>query len=150
MGAVLGDVKGPRVSRLVFFGVAIAVALAFLRVGQRLELGTTLGPPPPPAPCLLSAPTGFVLLDRVDSLESCGARLEAVYLQGGQPVAGAYGGLRLFADAQGIDTALEHGPRETLITPAMRIDVDATLRELMARRDQRLALQISVVRPPEE
>ena len=148
MQAVLGDARKQPGGRALFCGVAVAVALVFLRVGNVLELGATLGPPPPPAPCLLSAPTGFVLLDRVDNLESCGARLEAVYLENGVPVTGAYGGIQVFVDGRGVDAVFDHGPRQTLIPPQMRAYVDATLRELMAKRDEQPAMQVSVVRLP--
>jgi len=147
MGATLRDVtKGPKASPLVFFGVAIAVALSIFRVGQKLDFSSTPRPPPPPAPCLIEAAEGYVLLDRVDSLENCGARLEAVYLESGRPVTGAYGGMNVFADRAGIDTSLAHGPRETLITPPMRQWIDSTLVKLMTARDQRPGMQIGVVR----
>jgi hypothetical protein len=149
MEAVLGDVTKRREARPgVFLSVAVAVAGAFFAIGGMHLLGSPPRPAPPPSPCLVQEAQGLVLLDRVDNLESCGARLEAVYLESDEPVLGAYGGLRVFADANGIDAASAHGPRATLITPQMRAYVDQTLRELMARRDQRPAMQVSVVRLP--
>lgn len=149
MEVVLGDVgKRPEARPDVFLSVLVAVTGAFFAIGHMHLLGSTPRPAPPPSPCLVQATAGFELLDRVDSLENCGARLEAIYLENDEPVVGAYGGLRVFADAQGIDAAAPHGPRQTLITPQMRAYVDQTLRTLMAMRDERPQMQISVVRPP--
>jgi hypothetical protein len=149
MGSVLGDVtKTPRVSLLLFFSVAIGVALVIFRLGQRIDFSSAPPTPHAPSPCLIQEARGYVLLDQVDSLENCGARLEAVYRESGQGASGAYGGLRVFADSAGIDSAFEHGPRVTLIAPQMRQWVDATLDKLIAARDgQAPAMHIGVVRP---
>ena len=83
----------------------------------------------------------------MDGLESCGARLEAVYLQNGEPVSGGYNGMRLYADAQGIADAQANGPRQTLIAPWMRHQIDAEIRRLMRKRDGDTGMQITVVKP---
>jgi hypothetical protein len=148
MDDVLGRTTKPvRSPPALVFGVALVVALAFYNIGRKPIFG---GSPPPPdqaSPCLISGPEGLGLLDYTDSLDDCGVQLEAMYLQGGQPVAGGFNGLRLFADDQGIDTAQLHGPRERLIAPWKRHEIDAELSRLMGVRNGESQMQISVVRP---
>jgi hypothetical protein len=146
MNAVLGRTTKPvKSSPLVFYAVALAVAVIFLNIGGKPLLGGIPRPPPPPAPCLLSGPGGLKPLGYTDSLENCGVQLEAVWLQDGEPVTGAYNGLRLFVDDQGIDTAQWRGPRERLIAPWMRLQIDNELHRLMRLREGQ-RMQISVVK----
>jgi hypothetical protein len=116
-------------------------------IGNKPLLGGVPRPAPAPAPCLIQGPSGFETLDHVDSLENCGVRLEAVYLEDGRPVSGGYNGMRLFVDDQGIDDAQSDGPRQRLIAPWMRHQIDDELHRLMRARDGQSGMQISVVRP---
>ena len=149
MENVLGRTTKPVTSSpALVFGVALVVALVFYNIGRKPILGGVPRPAPPPAPCLMVGSAGPSLLDHTDSLEDCGVRLEAIYLEDGQPVTGGYNGLRLFVDDQGIDTAQMDGPRARLIAPWMRVQIDAELRRLMRVRDGGGSqMQISVVRP---
>lgn len=128
-------------------GVALTVAAVFCMIGQRHIIGGVPRPAPPPAPCLVSRAGGPRLLDRTDSLENCGVRLEAIYLEDEQPVTGDYSGLRLFVDDRGIDAAQSDGPRERLIAPWRRVQIDAKLRRLMRVRDGQTGMQVTVVKP---
>jgi SH3-like domain-containing protein len=74
-------------------------------------------------------------------------RLEAVYLEAGRPVSGGYNGMRLFVDDQGIDDAQSDGPRQRLIAPWMRSQIDDELRRLMRKRDGQTGMQITMVKP---
>jgi hypothetical protein len=148
MDAVLGRTTRPVTSPpALVFGVALGVALIFYMIGQKPLLGGVPRPAPPPAPCLIAGPGGFETLDHVDSLENCGVRLEAVYLESGRPVTGGYNGMRLYADDQGIDDAQSDGPRQRLIAPWMRVQIDAELRRLMRVRDGQSRMQIMMVKP---
>lgn len=148
MDAVLGRTTKPVTSPpALVFGVALAVALSFYMIARKPLLGGMPRPAPPPAPCLIAGPQGLRPLDNVDSLENCGVQLEAVYLEEGQPISGGYNGLRLFVDDQGIDTAQLDGPRQRLIAPWMRVQIDAQLRRLMRARDGASGLQITMVKP---
>jgi hypothetical protein len=148
MDAILGRTTKPvKSSPVLFYAVATAVVAVFFRVGGLPLLGGVPRPAPPPSACLMSGAGGLQPLDNTDSLENCGVRLEAVYLQEGEPVSGAYNGLRLFVDDQGIDTAQPHGPRERLIAPWLRVQIDNELHRLMRARDGG-RMQISVVREP--
>jgi hypothetical protein len=149
MNAVLGRTTKPVTSPpALVFAIALGVALIFYMIGQKPLLGGIPRPAPPPAPCLISGPGGFETLDHVDSLENCGVRLEAVYLQNGLPVSGGYNGMRLYVDDQGIDDAQSDGPRQRLIAPWMRHQIDEELRRLMRVRDGQSGMQITVVRRP--
>jgi hypothetical protein len=148
MDAVLGRTTKPVTSPPVLVaGVALVVALTFYGIARKPLLGGIPRPAPPPSPCLISGPSGLRPLDTVDSLENCGVQLEAVYLQDGQPVSGGYNGLRLFVDARGIDSAQLDGPRQRLIAPWMRDQIDTELRRLMRNRDGASGMQITMVRP---
>jgi hypothetical protein len=148
MDAVLGRTTKPVTSPpALVFAVALAVAVSFYMIGQKPLLGGIPRPAPPPAPCLIATPGGLETLDHVDSLENCGVRLEAIYLENGRPVSGGYNGLRLFVDDQGIDDAQLHGPRQTLIAPWMRGQIDEQLRRLIRVRDGQSAMQITMVKP---
>jgi hypothetical protein len=148
MDAVLGRTTKPVTSPpALVFAIALAVAVAFYLVGNKPLLGGIPRPAPPPAACLISGPQGFKPLDYVDSLENCGVKLEAVYLEDGQPVSGGYNGMRLYADSQGIDDAQSDGPRQTLIAPWMRRQIDDELLRLMRKRDGASGMQISLVKP---
>ena len=117
--------------------VALAIASATLVAGGTIFIGRNPGPAPDPAACLVSSSAGLKPLDYVDNLETCGARLEALYLRDGRPVTGAFGGLRVFADARGIDAASGRGPRERLVAPATRRVIDADLIRLMRAKGER-------------
>ena len=148
MDAVLGRTTRPVTSPpAVVLGVALGVALMFYMIGNKPLLGGIPRAAPPPAPCLISGPQGLKPLDYVDSLENCGVRLEAVYLEDGQPVTGGYNGMRLYVDDQGIDDAQLRGPRQKLIAPWMRDQIDVELRRLMRKRDGQTGMQISLVKP---
>lgn len=148
MDAVLGRTTKPVTSPpALVLGVALAVAVTFYAIGNKPLLGGLPRPAPPPAPCLIATPGGLETLDHVDSLENCGVRLEAIYLESGHPVSGGYNGLRLYADDQGIDDAQVHGPRQTLIAPWMRGQIDEQLRRLILRREGASAVEITLVQP---
>ncbi len=148
MDAVLGRTTKPVTSPPVLvFGIALGVAATFYMIGNKPLLGGIPRPAPPPAACLISGPQGFRPLDYVDSLENCGVQLEAVYLEDGQPVSGGYNGMRLYVDDQGIDDAQSSGPRQTLIAPWMRRQIDDELLRLMRKRDGASGMQITVVKP---
>jgi hypothetical protein len=116
--------------------VCCAIGLAGLLLLYR-------GPKPPPSDagvCWIDqGRAGFVPLDRVDNLETCGARLEVVYLRQGRPVRGAYGGINVFVDASSIVAAAPNGPRARLIDPAPRRVVDADIRRLLGANGERAA-----------
>jgi hypothetical protein len=80
-----------------------------------------------------SGPNQFRVLDWVDNLETCGARLEVLFLRGGKPVSGAYGGVFVYVDADSIEAAADHQPRTTLLAGQTRRDPDAAIRTLIAR-----------------
>ena len=146
MRAVLGGTRRPMRSSPALFGaVALGVAAVILQIGGR-PFPVRIPTPPPPAACLIAESGGLRPLGYTDSLENCGVQLEALYLEGGDPVTGGYNGMRLFADQQGIDTAQPHGPRAQLIAPWMRAQIDSELQRLMRARDGS-RMQISVVRP---
>ena len=146
MNAILGRTTKPmRSSPGLFCAVALGVAAVILEIGGR-PFPVRTPRPSPPAACLISEPGGLRPLGYTDSLENCGVQLEAVYLEGGDPVMGGYNGMRLFADEEGIDTAQPHGPRAQLIAPWMRTQIDNELHRLMRARDG-TQMQISVVRP---
>jgi hypothetical protein len=148
MDAVLGRTTKPVTSPPVLvFGIALGVAATFYLIGNKPLLGGTPRPAPPPAACLMLGPAGFRPLDYADSLENCGVKLEAVYLEDGQPVTGGYNGMRLFVDDQGIDAAQSDGPRQKLIADWMRGQIDEELRSLMRKRDGQTGMQITVVKP---
>jgi len=149
MDAVLGRTTKPVTSPPALVAVvALGVAATLYMMMQKPILGGVPRPAPPPAPCLISGAGGLQVLDHVDSLENCSVRLEAIYLEDGQPVTGGYNGLRLFVDDQGMDDAQPHGPRQTLIAPWMRHQIDAELLRLMRARDGQSAMQINVVKAP--
>jgi hypothetical protein len=101
------------------------------------------GPKPPPSDagvCWVErVPTGFVPLDHVDNLETCGARLEVVYLRQGRPVRGAYGGINVSVDASAIIAMAPNGPAASLIGPIPRRELDAGIRRLMEANGERTA-----------
>jgi len=145
MDAALGyRARRPDAARAKFLGVALAVASTFLVAGGVVRFGRTFGPPPPPAACLVATPDGYRALDYVDNLETCGARLEALYLEHRRPVAGAYGGQRVFADMEGIDAASPHGPRQSLIPAPVRERVDAGIRRLMRAQQQKGVVPLDI------
>jgi hypothetical protein len=145
MNALPGRTTKPvRSSLALFCAVALGMAAVILEIGGR-PFPVRTPRPPPPAACLISEPGGLRPLGYTDSLENCGVQLEAVYLEGGDPVTGGYNGMRLFADEKGIDTAQPHGPRAQLIAPWMRAQIDNELHRLMRARDG-TSMQISVVR----
>jgi hypothetical protein len=72
----------------------------------------------------------FQPLDRVDNLETCGARLEVVRLRRGRPVVGAYGGVYVLVDADAIDAQAPDGPRTRLFDPSTRRALDADIDRL--------------------
>lgn len=80
-----------------------------------------------------SGPDRFQVLDFVDNLETCGARLEVLFLRGGKPVSGAYGGVYVYVDSRSIEAAADHQPRTTLLAGQTRRDLDAAIRTLVAR-----------------
>jgi hypothetical protein len=149
MDAVLGRTTKPVTSPpALVLGVALAIALTFYLIGQRRLLGGMPRPAPAPAACLIAGPGGLRPLDYVDSLENCGVKLEAVYLEDGQPVTGGYSGMRLFVDDQGIDVAQLDGPRQRLVAGWMRRQIDDELLRLMRKRDGAYGMQITMVKPP--
>ncbi|MEI9891023.1 MAG: hypothetical protein WDN45_11050 [Caulobacteraceae bacterium] len=124
--------------------IALAIGAAGLAAGATIRLGRTLPAAAPPAPCMVFEGGRLHPLDYVDSLETCGARLEALYLQDGQPAAGAYGGLRVFADAQGIDAASLHGPRKQLVSPFTREVMDYDIRRLLDARRRKGVIGLDI------
>jgi hypothetical protein len=149
MDAALGRQTHPsQPSRTLFLGVAAAIGAAFLAGGGLVLVGRTPPPPPRPEACLIAAPSGLMPLDYVNSLETCGARLEAVYLEEHRPVAGAFGGVQVFADAQGIDAAALHGPRHSLISPLNRYRIDLVLVRKMRARGEGPVLRLDPAPDP--
>jgi len=122
-----------------------------MRMWRRLLIGCVIGlagllllhkgpkaPPSDAGVCWVEqGHAGFVPLDRVDNLETCGARLEVVYLRQGRPVRGAYGGINVFVDASAIVAAAPGGPSARLIEPAMRPVLDADIRRLREANGER-------------
>jgi hypothetical protein len=148
MDAVLGRTTKPVTSPpALVIGVALAIALTFYTVARKPLLGGIPRPAPPPAACLISGAGGLQTLDYTDSLENCGVKLEAIYLEDGQPVTGGFNGMRLFVDDKGIDTAQLDGPRQRLIADWMRGQIDAELLRQMRVRDGRSGMQITLVKP---
>ena len=114
-------------------GCALMIGAAVWGVGALSKLGA------PPSPtfardvCWIRADkAGLAPLDQVENLETCGARLEVIYLRGRKPVQGAYGGMLLFVDASGIDAAAPNGPRSRLLTQNSRREIDADILKLIA------------------
>ena len=86
----------------------------------------------------------FRQLDRnIENAETCGARLEAVRLMQGTDVSGAYQGVYLFADEDGLSIAPSlDGPRRELLSQKDRERVDAAIAELMRERARRQGVTI--------
>ena len=124
--------------------IALAIGSAGLVAGYTIHLGRTFPAAAPPAPCLVWDAGRLRTLDYVDSLETCGARLEVLYLQDGQPVTGAYAGMRVFADAEGIDTALLHGPRKQLVSRGTREFVDYHIKRLLEARRRKGVISLGI------
>jgi hypothetical protein len=110
------------------------------------------GPKPPPSDagvCWVErGPANFAPLDHVDNLETCGARLEVVYLRQGRPVRGAYGGINVSVDASAIVAAAPNGPPVRLIEPAPRREIDADIRRLLAANGEATSPPAPAGRPP--
>jgi hypothetical protein len=81
-----------------------------------------------------SSPSRYRVLDWVENLETCGARLEVLFLRSGQPVKGLYGGISVFVDAQSIRAAAPNGPQTSLIGPKSRRDLDQAIQTLTSRQ----------------
>jgi hypothetical protein len=112
--------------RWLVFGAIGLAGLLLLHKGPK-------APPSDAGVCWVErAPAGFVPLDHVDNLETCGARLEVVYLRQGRPVRGAYGGINVSVDASAIVATAPGGPPVRLIEPAPRREIDADIRRLLA------------------
>ncbi|MGZ3274439.1 MAG: hypothetical protein ACXU82_14295 [Caulobacteraceae bacterium] len=127
--------------------VAAAIAGLFLWAGASVLIGRDPPRPPAPSKCLADSALGALVVGYADSLEDCGARLEGLYVRDGEPVTGTFNGLRLFADAGGIDAATLHGPREHLFAPATRRLIDDAFRRLIDARRPR-TMSVGVVRKP--
>ena len=124
--------------------VATAVAALFLWGGSAILIGRDPPPAPGPSACLADSAQGAWAVGYVGSLEDCGAHLEGLYVRDGEPVAGSFNGLRVFADAGGIDAATIHGPREHLFAPAMRKMIDDALIRLMRAKGERPVIWVDV------
>ena len=109
------------------------------------------GPKPPPSDagvCWIErAPAGFVPLDNVDNLQTCGARLEVVYLRQGRPVRGAYGGIHVSVDASAIEAQASNGPPANLIGAVPRRVLDAEIRRLLAANGESISPPAPAARP---
>jgi hypothetical protein len=127
--------------------VAVAIAALFLWGGATILVGRDPRPPPDPSACLADSVGGAWTVGYADSLEDCGARLEGLYVRDGDPVSGSFNGLRVFADAAGIDAATTHGPREHLFAPSNRQKIDDAFRSLLAAR-RTAPMSVEVVRKP--
>jgi hypothetical protein len=127
-------------------------ALVGCAVGLAGLLFLHQSPKPPPSDagvCWVERPpAGFVPLDNVDNLETCGARLEVVYLRRGRPVRGAYGGMNVSVDASAIMAAAPNGPPARLIEPAPRREIDADIRRLLAANGETTSPPAPGARPP--
>jgi hypothetical protein len=87
-----------------------------------------------------SGPAGFKpVAHNVDSLEACAVLLEAMRLQGAPEVDGAYQGYFIFADPNGISSALHTGGlRYPIFQPPQRASVDRDLNRLMQEHGGKL------------
>ena len=128
---------GPQ-SRPFRLGCALLIGAAVWGVGALSNLGR------PPSPTfagdvcwIRNDRSGLEPLSQVENLETCGARLEVMYLRGRKPVQGAYGGMILFVDANGIDAAAPNGPRAPLLTQNSRREIDADILKLIALEQEK-------------
>jgi hypothetical protein len=125
---------GSRPLRSHTLWLAAPVALIVLVMGMIPMFGGMKPPPSVAHECwVASGPDRYRVLDMVDNLETCGARLEFIFLSEGKPAQGLYSGVSVFADARGVDAAPPHGPRTTLLGARTRRDLDAAIRTLVAR-----------------
>ncbi len=87
-----------------------------------------------------AAPGHFAVLARnVETLENCAAELEAIHLQSGTDVQGAYQGAYIFVDRRKVASATHVGDfAYPIFQPAQRAEIDADLRDLI--KDRRGAL----------
>lgn len=81
-------------------------------------------------------PPGFTAIARgIANLETCAVRLEGLRMMEGGPVAGAYQGRFIFADAQQITSAASlDGQRFRVFELEDRLKIQAGLRKLIAGR----------------
>ena len=70
----------------------------------------------------------------VENLQTCGARLEVVYLVEKRPVVGAFQGVYVFIDRTMIAQAGRYGTPSQLIGPADRRKIDDDIRLLLQAR----------------
>ena len=123
-------------------------ALLFLATCWPLALGACGQNPQPPfqaGVCFIDNGGGRYrpLDDGIDNLETCGARLEVVYLDRRRPVVGAFGGMYVLVDGGAIDSQAPNGPRAPLIDPGHRRQVDADIRLLQQARAHELARDVA-------
>ncbi len=114
-------------------GCALLIGASIWGLGALYEMGRPPSPTFAGDTCWIGADrSGLSPLDEVENLETCGARLEVMYLRGHKPVQGAYGGMLIYVDAHGIDAAAPNGPRGPLITQKDRREIDADIVKLIA------------------
>ncbi len=122
-------------SRTVLLSLAAWLPLALGACGQNPQ------PPFQAGVCFIDDGGGRYrpLDDGIDNLETCGARLEVVFLDRRRPVVGAFGGMYVLVDGGSIDSQAPNGPRAPLIDPRHRRQVDADIRMLQQARAGDLA-----------
>ena len=86
--------------------------------------------------CWIATEQGrFAPLDwEVENLQTCGARLEVVYLVENRPVVGAFQGVYVYVDRTMIAQAGRYGTPSQLIGPADRRKIDDDIRLLLEAR----------------
>ncbi|MHB8530469.1 MAG: hypothetical protein ACYC8V_13300 [Caulobacteraceae bacterium] len=102
------------------------------------------------APSRAAGPRRFEVLARnVDTLEDCAAELEAVHLQQGVDVQGAFQGVFIFIDARKVGSAARAGDfAYPIFQPGQRVEIDSDLKRLIRDRNGALpsAADIAVER----
>ena len=103
--------------------------------------GQNLQPPFQVGVCFIDSGGGRYrpLDDGIENSETCGARLEVVYLDTHRPVVGAYGGMYVMVDRASIDEQAPNGPKAPLIGPRDRRQIDADIRMLQEAQAKDMA-----------
>ena len=82
------------------------------------------------------SPDFRALARNVDTLEDCAAELEAIHLQSGADVRGAYQGAFIFVDRRKVASASHLGDfAYPIFQPAQRAEIDTDLRDLIKQRN---------------
>ncbi len=114
--------------------LALPIGITACLIGMIPIFGGKGPAPPTEHECwVASGPGQYKVLDWVENLETCGARLEVLFLRSGMPVSGTYGGIGVFVDTHGIEAAAPNEPRTTLLGPETRRQLDAAIQSLIQR-----------------